>query len=247
MDKFKELEERIKEAIKHLDEQINTKQNEIKRNNDKIDTTDESIKSLENSLKAIDEKREIVEAIENKNILLYVIREWLSELLKEYQGYIKSKQWFAIISIPILASIVIFLIGVAIIGGGIPSILVLSALISLYFVGAKLDSIIKLHYLKKNYTFFKLSGVRDDIIKAIDEYRRDIANLKARNSELYTEIQTLQAEKGNLILDLERVRSTREQVINEKAPEILNAAFKEFDDSDIKERIRIKEKKEGEE
>lgn len=247
MDKFRELEKRIKEAIERLDEQISIKQNEIKRNNEKIDTTDESIKSLKDNLKSIDKKRVIVEAIENKSIILYVIRECLKEMLQEYQEYVKSKQWFAIISIPILASITIFLIGVAIIGGGIPATLGISALISLYFVGAKLDSLIILHNLKKNYTFFELSGTRDDIIKAIDEYRRDIASLKARNAELYTEIQALQAEKGDFILDLERVRATREQVITEKAPEILNAAFKEFDDSDIKERIRTREKKEGEE
>lgn len=247
MDKFRELEERIKEAIKHLDEQINTKQNEIKRNNEKIDTTDESIKSLKDNLKAIDEKRKIVEAIENKNIILYTIEKCLNDLLQEYQDYVKSKQWFAIISIPILASITIFLIGIAIIDGGIPAIFALSALISLYFVGAKLDSLIKLHNLKKNYTFFELSGVRDDIIKAIDEYRRDIASIKSRNADLYTEIQALQTAKGEFILDLERVRSSREQVIVERTSEILNAAFKEFDDSGIKERIRIREKEEGEE
>lgn len=247
MDKFKELEERIKEAIKHLDEQINTKQNEIKRNNDKIDTTDESIKSLENSLKAIDEKREIVEAIENKNILLYVIREWLSDLLQEYQECFKNKYWIEIIGITALYAFLIGIFTLYTLSTGLQGFLVTGAIISIIFVSDEAGNLIKLHSLKKNYTFFELSGVRDNIIKAIDEYRRDIANLKARNSELYTEIQTLQAEKGNLILDLERVRSTREQVINEKAPEILNAAFKEFDDSDIKERIRIREKKEGEE
>lgn len=123
----------------------------------------------------------------------------------------------------------------------------ISALISLYFVGAKLDSIIELHRLKKNYTFAELSDIREDIIKCIDEYRRDILVLQARNAELYAEIQTLQAEKGDFILDLERVRATKEQIIIERAPEILNTAFNDFDMSDIKERIESREKKEGEE
>ena len=123
----------------------------------------------------------------------------------------------------------------------------ISALISLYFVGAKLDSIIELHRLKKNYTFVELSDIREDIIKCIDEYRRDILDLQAKNAELYAEIQTLQAEKGDFILDLERVRATKEQIIIERAPEILNTAFNDFDMSDIKERIELREKKEGEE
>ena len=72
-------------------------------------------------------------------------------------------------------------------------------------------------------------------------------DLQARNAELYAEIQTLQAEKGDFILDLERVRATKEQIIIERAPEILNTAFNDFDMSDIKERIESREKKEGEE
>lgn len=244
MDRFRELEEKIKEAIKHLDEQINTKQNKIEKNNEQINATDETIKSLKGSLKAIDEKRVIVEAIENKNIILYVIREFFNDLLQDYQNYVKSKQWFAIISIPILASIVIFLISVEIIRGGIPSILALSALIPLSFVGANIDSLIKLYKLKKNYTFFELSGVRDDIIKSIDEYRRDIASIKSRNAKLYAEIQTLQAAKGEFILDLERVRSSRKQALVERTTEILNAAFAEVNFNDIITRVRSR--KEGE-
>lgn len=247
MDRFSELEKKLKEAIERLDEQISIKQNEINRNNDKIGTIDESIKSLKESLKNIDKKRETVEAIENKNIILYVIESILKNSTQEYLDYVKNKQWFEIISVPILVLISIFLISVTIIGGGISSILSISALISLYFVGAKLDSIMELHRLKKNYTFAELSGSREDIIKCIDEYRRDILDLQARNAKLYAEIQSLQAEKGDFSLDLERVRNTREQVITKTAPEILNAAFNDFDMSDIRERIRAREKKEGEE
>ena len=46
MDRFSELEKKLKEAIERLDKQISIKQNEINRNNVKIGTTDESIKSL---------------------------------------------------------------------------------------------------------------------------------------------------------------------------------------------------------
>lgn len=247
MDKFKELEERIKEAIKHLDEQINTKQNEIEKNNEKIDTTDESLKSIKDNLKSIDKKRVIVEAIENKSIILYVIREWIREMLQEYQEYVKNKNWIEIIGVPTLFAFLIIMCTFYILNRGLKGFLQLSATYSMIFIGVNIGKLIRLHNLKKNYTFFGLSGTRDDIIKSIDEYRRDIASLKARNAELYTEILALQAEKGNFILDLERVRATREQAITKKAPEILNAAFKEFDDSDIKERIRTREKKEGEE
>lgn len=247
MDRFSELEKKLKEAIERLDKQISIKQNEINRNNVKIGTTDESIKSLKESLENIDKKRETVEGIENKNIILYIIESILKNLTQEYLDCVKNKRWFEIISFPILALITIFLISVIIIGGGIPGIMTISALISLYFIGTKLDSIIELHKLKKNYTFVGLSGTREEIIKCIDEYRRDILDLPARNTELYAEIQTLQAEKGDFILDLERVSATKEQIITERWPEILNTAFNDFDMSDIRERIRAREKKEGEE
>lgn len=247
MDKFSELEKKLKEAIERLDEQISIKKNEINRNNDKVGTTDESIKSLKESLENIDRKRETLEKIESKNIILYIIKNGLKNLTQEYLDYVKNRQWFEIISAPILVLISIFLISVVIIGGGIPSFLSISALISLYFVGAKLDSIIELHRLKKNYTFVELNDTREDIIKCIDEYRRDILDLQAKNAELYAEIQSLQAEKGDFSLDLERVRNTREKVITKTAPEILNAAFNDFDMSDIREKIRAREKKEGEE
>lgn len=247
MDRFSELEKKLKEAIERLDEQISIKLNEINRNNDKIGTTDESIKSLKESLENIDRKRETVEGIENKNIILYIIESILKNLTQEYLDYVKNRQWFEIISAPILVLISIFLISVTIIGGGIPSFLSISALISLYFVGAKLDSMIELHRLKKNYTFAELNDTREDIIKCIDEYRRDILDLQAKNAELYAEIQSLQAEKGDFILDLERVSATKEQIITKRWPEILNTAFNDFDMSDIREKIRAREKKEGEE
>ena len=72
MDRFSELEKKLKEAIERLDKQISIKQNEINRNNVKIGTTDESIKSLKESLENIDKKRETVEGIEIK-ILFYIL------------------------------------------------------------------------------------------------------------------------------------------------------------------------------
>lgn len=247
MDKFRELEERIQEAIKHLDEQIAKKQDENEYLSAKIDSTDNYIRNLKVSLRSVDEKRYILENIENKNIILYVLRECLKEIAQAYQNYIKSKKWLGIIGFPILFALCIATLTLFTLDMGFQGFLIISTIISIILVGGNAENLEKLYNIKKSYTLAELSDARESIVKSIDTHSKNITDYKTKSAGITIELKDLMSEKEQFVFDLERVRTVRTQIIAETIPNILDNAYLTFNDSEIKARLRAKEKKEGEE
>ena len=211
-----------------------------------IGSSEVALGILEEKLKNVNSERELFTKIKNKNIALYIFKDELKKLIQEYLENVKNRKWFNIIAFPLVAAIMSILT-TAFILGGISNILIVSALISLYFIGSELNNLIKLHNLKTQHTDRGYNNYIKEIEEKINEQTAAITRYKTEIGELQTELSTLQSEKEGYIADLENVRSAREQVLEENVLTILNEAYQAFDNSEVIERIRAREKKEGKE
>jgi len=247
MDKFRELEIELERIIERLDKEIAEKKLRVEMLLPcYIGSSEVALGILEEKLKNVNSERELFTKIKNKNIVLYVFKNELKKLIQEYLENVKNRKWFNIIAFPLVAAIMSILT-TAFILGGISNILIVSALISLYFIGSELNNLIKLHNLKTQHTDRGYNNYIKEIEEKINEQNAAITRYKTEIGELQTELSTLQSEKEGYIADLENVRSAREQVLEENVLTILNEAYQAFDNSEVIERIRAREKKEGKE
>ncbi len=247
MDKFRELEIELERIIERLDKEIAEKKLRVEMLLPcYIGSSEVALGILEEKLKNVNSERELFTKIKNKNIVLYVFKNELKKLIQEYLENVKNKKWFNIIAFPQVAAIMSILT-TAFILGGISNILIVSALISLYFIGSELNNLIKLNNLKTQHTDRGYNNYIKEIEEKINEQTAAITRYKTEIGELQTELSTLQSEKEGYIADLENVRSAREQVLEENVLTILNEAYQAFDNSEVIERIRAREKKEGKE
>jgi len=247
MDKFRELEIELERIIERLDKEIAEKKLRVEMLLPcYIGSSEVALGILEEKLKNVNSERELFTKIKNKNIALYIFKDELKKLIQEYLENVKNRKWFNIIAFPLVAAIMSILTTAFILSGGIPNILIVSALISLYFIGSELNNLIKLHNLKTQHTDRGYNNYIKEIEEKINEQNAAITRYKTEIGELQTELSTLQIEKEGYIADLENVRSAREQVLEENVLTILNEAYQAFDNSEVIERIRAKEKKEGE-
>lgn len=240
MNKFRELETRLKDIINLLDKQIETKQKDIKDLSCEIDTTNTQILDLEELLNKLIEKLNSLEEIKGKSIIIEHLKNNLKGVYEELKSNTKNKKWFNLVItiISFLTFNVIYIMALIL----DPTFFVLAIGVFLLLFGAVNEQeITSLRRLKKYYTIEQLEKCICDIKRDIND--KKIANTlaKEKNRKLYMEMQNLQNQRQNYIQDLERVCASEAEAIEELATPILDAAFLKFNSEAIIKRIREKE------
>lgn len=247
MDKYKQLQTDIESAIAKIDAEIERKQEEISSLDGKISSVTENIEENKRVLDNVNEKIETVKDIENKNIILYIIKKCLSDLIQETKEYIKNKDWFLAAGNPLLIIVLIVFCQIYILGTGLSGFLSLAAIFSAIFIGSNASKILGYNDLKKNYTFRGLSEKRENLINNIDSYNKEIIGYKSESEQLLAEIKKLQDDRAYFASCLEEITEKREQALAQVAAPLLDGLFAKEETSEVIARIRAREKKEGEE
>ncbi len=251
MDKYKQLQTDIESAIAKIDAEIESKQEKISSLEGGISSVTENVEEYKRALDNVNEEIETVKDIENKNIILYIIKEYvndlISALIQETKEDIKNKECLLAAIIPL--SIVAFIVScqIYILGTGLSGFLSLAAIFSAIFIGSNSSKIIRYHDLKKNYTFEGLSEERENLTNSIDSYNKEIVGYKSESRQLSSEIKKLQDDRSYFVRYLEIITEKREQALAQVATPLLNELFTKEETSEVTSRIRTREKQQGEE
>lgn len=238
MDKFNELITMLEEIISRIDGKIERKTEELSKLNDKIDETRDTKSKKESSMLELQGILEILEPIENKGILITIIKDTIKEIKTSYKSFNTFQKRIIIALLFIVAALLTSLIIFE------PTI---GSIISIGFIGPtiiiKVEEIIK---ARKKYTFEEAREEIESLEKQISELTKEEELLYKKQGEIERAQSDLTKEKIIYFEDLTRVKQEQSAAIERLiSPEVLNAEFNEQTLGDIIRRVREIQKKEG--
>lgn len=245
MDNFLELQRQIKEVIAKIEKQIKEKEKQIEFINYSRGDALTSISDMDKSFKDINAKRETLNKVKNKNIIIYMIKEEINSIIKEFNEYIKNKQWgYAFLTI------ICFLFAIpagayVLINAGLEFLPFAGVLVTILFLGGSGGEMLSLHNLKKNYSIEELDSTLEDIKTSLNMKKTNMKEYNAALEQLQKEIQSLKNEKVYYEEELKRIIQARENAVEQIAEPLLNEAYEKVDTSKVTARMRAREKKVG--
>lgn len=243
MDNFKKLEIKLENIIKRLDAEINAKSTTVSNINQEIESANEVINTTREILENAKEKRDTLNELNKKSIILYIFQKELEDAKNDTHKLIKERKWGLLITrLALVVALLYIIISASIFNLIIPSIFIVVSVVA----GSEIKQILKLRKLKKNYTIADLEELIKEAEASIALNEKEIIASKAKAASLLSEIQKLQIEKSNHEETLKHIIETRENAINLVAEPILNDVYNGWDMDKIAKRIREKEN-EGEE
>lgn len=242
MDKFNELVTMLEEIISRIDGKIERKTEELSKLNDKIDETRDTKSKKESSMLELQGILEILEPIENKGILITIIKDTIKEIKTSYKSFNGFQKKIILVLLflvaVLLASLIIFEPTI----GSIISMGFLAVFIGPTII-IKVEEIIK---ARKKYTLAEAREEIESLEKQISELTKEEELLYKKQGEVERTQSDLTKEKIIYFEDLTRVKQEQSAAIERLiSPEVLNAEFNEQTFGDIIRRVREIQKKEG--
>ncbi len=239
MDKFKGLEEKLKETIKSLENQIALNQEKQRQSEQERSEVVNEKNKLENKLNELVKKLDFLKFFNNKSISLETIKRIWVQLWNE----INNQNTFQKI-----LSILAFLVLIAL--SCIDSVLMFTIIGSVVFLNV-LASVFMIYTVKKERKKHSIEELEQELKDTEEEYelaKEKEKKLNKRISEIDEVMKKLESEKNKYAIDLQDIETERIKAIESLVSENdLNDKFEEQKSSGTIARIRAREKKEGEE
>jgi len=238
MNKFDKLKLQLENIIERLEVQIKEKQDRVNYIKLEINNTLNHIIDTRELYDNLIKKKNTLSEVEGKSIIIYLIRRSISECIDKAKELIKEKRYVKVIGwIFALIYILVFCLAIAIVQPEV-LIFIFAPVICLALIGVNLDEIVSLRNLKKENTVASLEANLKEIKESLLFNIERKEKCEAESTKLKAEIQSLQAEKSYYEEALKNLIVNKEQVIKEKAVQILNEAFDEEKYSDVMMRLR---------